>query len=290
LFVIAGPTAAGKSARALGLAPRIDGEIISADSRHVYRRMDIGTNKPDAGERQAVRHHGLDLREPDEPFSLADYLRVTRAAIDDVIARGRTPMLVGGTGQYIRAVLEGWQAPEVPPNDAIRARWAAYEREHGNAALFAALLERDPDAAQTIDGRNSRRVIRALEVIEVSGQLWSAVQRRSPLPLPVEWIYVNLPREQLYATVDARLERMLAHGWLDETRALLEFLNARGHEPDAALRLPAMSALGYRELALVSLGRLTLDGAIEAIKRETRRFIRMQDTWFRKIGQNLGQD
>ncbi len=290
LIVIAGPTAAGKSARALALAPQVDGEIVSADSRHVYRRMDIGTNKPDAHERRAVRHHGLDLREPDEPFSLADYLRVTRAAIADVIARGRTPMLVGGTGQYIRAVLEGWQAPEVPPNEAIRARWAEYEREHGHAALFEALLARDPDAARTIDGRNSRRVIRALEVIEVSGQRWSALQVRNPLALPVEWIYVNLPREQLYATVDARLARMLAQGWLDETRALLDFLSTRGHDLDTALRLPSMSALGYRELAHVSLGRMPLANAIDAIKRETRRFIRMQDTWFRKIEEKIGQD
>jgi tRNA dimethylallyltransferase len=283
LVVIVGPTAAGKSARAMALAPAIQGEIVSADSRHVYRRMDIGSNKPSLEEQVAVRHHLLDLRDVDEAFSLAEYVSLARAAIADILARGKTPMLVGGTGQYVRALLEGWQVPEVPPDEALRAHWLAFEREHGGAALFAELTQRDPAAAQSIDARNIRRVVRALEVMTLTGRRWSDLQHREPLALATHWIYVNLPREQLYATVDARLARMLEQGWLAETRDLLAYFASRGVEPADALKLPAMSALGYRELAEVALDTRTLDSAIEVIKRETRRFIRMQDTWFRKI-------
>jgi tRNA dimethylallyltransferase len=283
MVVIVGPTAAGKSAKAMALAPQIDGEIVSADSRHVYRRMDIGTNKPSAAERAAVPHHGLDLRDADQPYSLAEYVRDARTAIADIRSRGRTPLLVGGTGQYVRALVEGWQVPEVPPNDALRERWLTFERERGPDALFAELLARDPGAGATIDKRNVRRVVRALEVIEATGRTWTESQRREPPTDKIDWIYVNKPREVLYRDIDARLDLMLQQGWLDETRALLDELAARGIDADAALRLPAMSALGYRELAEVVLGRRALDSAIEAIKRETRRFVRMQDTWFKRV-------
>lgn len=283
MIVIVGPTAAGKSARAMALAPQINGEIVSADSRHVYAGMDIGTNKPTPEEQRAAPHHLLDARQPHEPFSLAEYVALARAAITGIEARGRTPLLVGGTGQYVRALVEGWQVPEVPPDEAARARWLAVAQTQGQDALFAELLARDPAAGASIDKRNVRRVVRALEVIEATGRRWSDLQRHEAPDTPVEWIYVNQPREALFAVADARIARMLEQGWLDETRALLSALNARGIAPDDALRLPAMSALGYRELAQVSLGRMTLDAAVEAIKRETRRFIRMQDTWFRKM-------
>jgi tRNA dimethylallyltransferase len=285
MIVIAGPTAAGKSARAIQIARAAPGryELISADSRHVYRSMNIGSNKPDVVERAVLPHHLLDLREPHEPFSLAEYTTLARTAIADIQARGKTPMLVGGTGQYIRALLEGWQAPEVPPDPAIRARWEAYAQTHGGPALYAELTGRDPDAAATIDSRNIRRVIRALEVIEATGQAWSAQQRRNPVDIPIEWVYVNLPREQLYTVADARIQHMLDMGWLDETQQLLNMLAAHNINPDQALKLPAISALGYRELIDVILGRRTLPDAITAIRHATHRFIRMQDTWFRKL-------
>ena len=283
MIVIVGPTAAGKSARAMALAPQLDGEIVSADSRHVYIGMDIGTNKPTPDEQHAVRHHLLDVRQPHEPFSLAEYVARARAAIADIEARGRTPLLVGGTGQYVRALVEGWQVPEAPPDEAFRARWLAVAQVHGPDALFAELLARDPAAGATIDKRNVRRVVRALEVIEATGKRWSDLQRHEAPRTLIDWIYVNQPREALFAVADARIARMLEQGWLDESRALLGALGARGITPDDALQLPALSALGYRELAQVSLGRMTLDAAVEAIKRETRRFIRMQDTWFRKL-------
>ncbi|MCS7057056.1 MAG: tRNA (adenosine(37)-N6)-dimethylallyltransferase MiaA [Thermoflexales bacterium] len=282
LIAVIGPTAAGKSAYAIPLASQVDGEIVSADSRHIYRRMDIGTNKPTPDEQRRVRHHVIDLRDADERFSLGEYVQLAEAAIADILARGKTPLLVGGTGQYVRALLRGWQVPPVPPHDATREKWQRYAREHGQAALFAELAARDPDAARTIDPRNVRRVVRALEVMEVSGRRWSELQRSAPPAWRAELIYLNPPREWLYAQADARLMRMIEQGWLAETEALLDFLGQRGWDADAALRLPSMSALGYREMALVVMGRMTLDQAITEIKRATRRFIRAQDVWFRQ--------
>jgi len=290
MVVIVGPTAAGKTdhALALALAPDIQGEVISADSRHIYRRMDIGTNKPTPAERAQVPHHLLDLRQPDQSFSLAEYVQMARQAISDIQARGNTPMLVGGTGQYVRAVLEGWRVPEVPPHEAIRERWLAYEREHGQAALFNQMIALDPAAAHTIDSRNVRRVVRALEVMEVTGETWSALQRREPLNMDIQMHYVNLPRETLYARADARLTRMIEQGWLDECAALLLYLETQSYDYDAAMKLPALSSLGYRELCAVVRGHKTLDEAIAEVKQATRRFIRMQDTWFRKLSGEAG--
>ncbi len=282
LIAIIGPTAAGKSAYAMALAPQVDGEIVSADSRHVYRRMDIGTNKPTPDEQRQVRHHLIDLRDPHERFSLGEYVELAQAAIADIRARSRTPLLVGGTGQYVRAILRGWRVPPVPPRDDLREKWLRYAQTHGSAALFAELAARDPDAAQTIDPRNVRRVVRALEVIEVSGQRWSELQKREPPNWRTQVIYINLPRDELYARADARLVRMIKQGWLAETEALLDFLSQHGFDADAALQLPSMYALGYREMALVAMGRMTLDEAIIAIKRATHRFIRAQDVWFRQ--------
>lgn len=244
--------------------------------------MDIGTNKPTADEQAQVRHHLLDLREPHESFSLAEYVKLARATMDEIQSRGKTPMLVGGTGQYIRAVLEGWQVPEVPPDENIRARWLAFEQTHGQDELFGELVKLDPVSANSIDKRNIRRVIRALEVMEVTGARWSDLQRRDPLKQDVQMIYVNLPREQLYALADARIERMIQHGWLEECAALLNYLSAQGFDFDAALAVPALSSLGYRELCAVIHGQKTIEQARIEIKHATRRFIRMQDAWFRR--------
>ncbi len=282
LVVVVGPTAAGKSAYALQLAAQRDGEIVSADSRHVYRRMDIGTNKPTPEERARVPHHLLDLREPYETFSLGEYVALARQAIDCICNRQRTPILVGGTGQYVRAVLRGWQVPAVPPNPAARQHWQQFADTRGAEALFAELRRRDPAAAQRIDPHNVRRVIRALEVIESSGQRWSDLQRAQPLPFSVNMIYLCPPRSALYARADARIDRMIAQGWLDEVARLLEGFAARGIAAEAALTLPAMSALGYRELAEVVLGRASLEEAVARIRHATRRFIRAQDVWFRR--------
>lgn len=283
MFVI-GPTAVGKSDLAVALASERDGEIISADSRHVYRLMNVGTNKPTAEERAAIPHHMLDLRDPHEPFSLAVYLELARAAIAGVQARGRPAIVVGGTGQYIRGLIDGWQAPEVPPDEAFRARMGGLARSEGPDTLTRLLAERDPKALTTIDPRNVRRVIRALEVIEATGRTWSEQQHNVPLDLAREQIiYLHMPREALYARADERIARMIEAGWLDETRRLLAFLSERGIGIEAARRLPAMSALGYRQMIDVVSGRMTIDQAEADIRRDTRRFIRAQDVWFRRI-------
>lgn len=291
LIVIIGPTAAGKSARALALAPTLEAgvEIISADSRHIYRRMDIGTNKPTHMDCSIVPHHLINLREPHESFSLGEYVRLARAAIADVRARGKVPLLVGGTGQYVRALLEGWRVPEAPPCPDIRRRWEEFVALRGQDALRRELQARDPAALETIDPRNIRRVIRALEVMEITGERWSDLQRREMPDLRgVSIVYVNLPRPALYARADARLKAMIEQGWLDETRALLEYLSARGIDVEGALALPAMSALGYRQMIAVARGQMRLEEAIAAIQRDTRRFIRAQDTWFRAIVAGAG--
>ena len=268
----------------MSLAAEVSGEIISSDSRHVYRRMDIGTNKPTPADQALVPHHLIDIREPETGFSLGEYVRLARAAMNDVLSRQKVPLLVGGTGQYVRALLEGWQVPEVAPQPDIRARWLALAAERGAGALQAELVARDPAALLSIDPRNVRRVIRALEVMEVTGQLWSELQRSQPLErAKVQIITVNLPREELYQRADARLLRMIAQGWPEEVRRLLAELAAHNIGAEEALRLPSMSALGYREMVALVRGQATLDETIATIKRETRRFIRAQDTWFRKI-------
>jgi tRNA dimethylallyltransferase len=282
LIAIFGPTAAGKSERAMALAPQVGGEIVSADSRHVYRRMDIGTNKPTPDERSRVPHHLIDLRDPHQAFSLAEYVELARAVIVDIRARGKLPLLVGGTGQYMRAMLQGWRVPAVPPDAVLRRKWTRFAEKHGSVALFAELAARDTGAAGAIDPRNVRRVVRALEVMDVTGERWSDLQRSEPLGLNTQLIYVDLPRHTLYARADARLLRMVEAGWLDEVRSLLADLAMHGIDAGAARRLPSMSALGYRQMIDVVLGEITLDAAMVEIKRAIRRFIRMQDTWFRK--------
>jgi tRNA dimethylallyltransferase len=273
LIVLLGPTASGKTDLALELAEAFGGEIVGADSRQVYRQMDIGSAKPTRAQQARAPHHLIDVVNPDEPFSLADYLRLTRAAIANVHARQRVPLLVGGTGQYITALVEGWNTPEAPPDPALRAELEAYAAEHGSAALFARLCAADPEAAAFVDARNVRRVIRALEVIAVTGQPFSAQRRRDPPLWRVLQFGLTLEREALYPRADRRIGQMMEAGFLDEVRGLL----AQGYDR----HLPSLSALGYRELCAHLLDGVPLDAAIEQTRFATHDFIRRQYTWFR---------
>ncbi len=273
LVVIVGPTAVGKSAVALHLAQALDGEIISADSRQVYRGLDIGTAKPTPAERAQIPHHLIDILDPDETLGLAQYQALATAAIDAIQGRGRLPLLVGGTGQYIRGVLEGWRAPEVAPNPALRAYLTAEAERKGADKLFAWLAALDPAAAGWIDPRNVRRVVRALEVTLTTGRPFSELRRRQPPSYDALQIGLTLPRDVLYARADARIDAMIAAGWADEVRRLLE----QGYN----LSLPAMSSLGYREMGRYVLGQIDLAEAIRLIRQATRRFIRHQANWFR---------
>lgn len=273
LVVIVGPTAVGKTALSLHLARALDGEVVSADSRQVYVGMDIGTAKPTAVERARVPHHLLDVVTPDQTLSVAEYQGLAYAAIEAIQARERLPMLVGGSGQYVRAVLEGWQVPAVAPDWVLRSRLAAEAHASGAQALHARLSEVDPVAAAAIDARNVRRVIRALEVHTLTGQAISQLQRRQPPPYRVLQVGLTLPAGELYRRIDERITAMLDAGLVQEVQTLL----AAGYSPD----LPAMSGLGYREIVRFVRGEQTLDDAVTDLKRATRRFVRQQRNWFR---------
>ena len=273
MLVIIGPTAVGKTALAVELGQAFDGEVISADSRQVYRHMDIGTAKATKEEQAAVRHHLIDVVDPDEELTLAHYKRLATETVEEVWSRGKLPILVGGTGLYVRALLEGWTVPEVPPNKALRDRLFAEAERLGPEALHASLAAVDPVAAQRIDARNVRRVVRALEVYEQTGVPISRLQRKQPPSYRLLKLGLTMPRPALYARIDARVERMLAQGLVAEVR----WLESQGYGYD----LPAMSGLGYRQIGQHLAGGLFLDQAVALIKRHTRRFVRQQYNWFR---------
>ncbi len=274
LVAIVGPTGTGKSAAALQLARRLGGEIVNADSRQVYRGMDIGTAKPTRDERRLVRHHLYDIRDPREGYSLAEYVADARAAFEAIWARGSFPWFVGGTPQYAWAVLENWQVPAVPPDPELRAALDAIARAKGPAALHARLAEVDPVAAARIDPRNTRRIIRALEVFEKTGRPISHWQKKAPPDFEFLIFAIDVPRRELYRIVDRRIDRMFAGGLVDEVRALLD----AGVPPDA----PAMSSIGYAETVAYLHGRLTFDEAVERTRYATHRLIRAQEQWFRR--------
>lgn len=275
LITLLGPTAAGKTALSLALAERFNGEIVSADSRLIYRGMDIGTAKPTAEEQARVPHHLLDVTTPDRPLTLAEYQRLAYAAIDDIHRRGRIPFLVGGSALYVRAVTEGLRIPEVPPNPELRAELEAFAAAEGHAALHARLAELDPVGAGKIDGRNVRRVVRALEIVLETGQPKSKLEGANPPPYRVLTIGLEVEREILHARIVARVRQMIDAGLADETERLLD----AGYPSN----LPGLSSLGYREMGQHLRGELTLDEAIERIGIETNRFVRHQSTWFRRM-------
>lgn len=272
LLALVGPTAVGKTALSLELADALGGEVVSADSRQIYRYLDIGTAKPTLAERARAPHHLIDIVDPDQPLTLAEYQRLAYAAIAEIHARGRLPLLVGGTGLYVRAVLEGLQIPAVPPDAALRTRLEEEAAAAGAPALHARLAAIDPTAAARIDPRNVRRVMRALEVCLVTGRPLSAQQGAAPPPYRILRIGLTRPRPQLYARINARVDAMIAAGLVDEVRDLL----ARGYSP----HLPALSGLGYRQIIRHLAGELSLEEAIQEIKRKTRRFVHQQQTWF----------
>ncbi|GIW13087.1 MAG: tRNA dimethylallyltransferase [Tepidiforma sp.] len=274
IVAIVGPTGTGKSAAALQLAQRLGGEIVNADSRQVYRGMDIGTAKPTPAERRLVRHHLYDIRDPREGYSLAEFRADASAAFETIWSRGSFPWLVGGTPQYAWAILENWQVPAVPPDPDLRAALQAFAEAEGPSALHARLAAVDPESAARIDPRNVRRVIRALEVFEKTGRPISTWQQKGAPDFEYLLFAIDVPRKELYARVDERVDRMFADGFVEEVRALLE----SGVPPDA----PAMSSIGYAEVIACLQGRCTLAEAIERTKLATHRLIRAQEQWFRR--------
>ena len=272
LLAIVGPTAVGKSALAMKLAARFDGEIVSADSRKVYRKMDIGTAKPSIEDRLATPHHLIDVVEPDEPYSLALFLEQAESVIDRIHSRGRLPILDGGTGQYVRALLDGWKVPPVPPDPALRRRLEDRARSEGARALHRELARIDPTVAARVDHRNVRRVVRALEVSLLEGGP-PCGSRTTTARYCVLTFGLTQSRAALYQRIDDRVDSMVASGWVDEVRDLLDM----GYSPD----LPSMSGVGYGEFAIHLAGRLSLGEAVQRTKYRTHRFARSQYAWFR---------
>ena len=279
LFILVGPTAVGKTKFAIQLAERLNGEIVSADSRLFYRGMDIGTAKPTLEERARVPHHLVDVADPDEIWSLAVFQQKATEAIAGIHASGKLPFLVGGTGQYVRAVTEGWTPPEVKPDPRLRGVLERLAEEKGKYWLHESLKRIDPTSAAKIDARNLRRTVRALEVIMTTGRSFSQQRGQSDSPYSLLVIGLKRPRVELYQRIDERIEAMFAAGFVDEVKSLLD----KGYSPE----LPTLSAIGYRECIRVVNGQLSVEQAKVEIKRTTRIFVRRQANWFKEDDPNI---
>ena len=277
LPIIVGATASGKSALAMRIAEEIGGEIVSCDSMQIYRRMNIGTAKPTAEEQSRVRHHLIDVIEPWETFSCADYARLADEAIRDVIARGKTPILCGGTGLYLDALLRGGLAEEADCDENYRNELNALAAEKGNDYVHGLLRDLDPESADAIHPNNRKRVIRALEICRVTGRKKSEIDRENSAfdgayePLAVGLFYTD--RAVLYDRIDRRVDQMLREGLLDEVRTLYaEGIFERSRT--------AAGAIGYKELLGFIRGEMTLAEASDTLKMATRRYAKRQCTWF----------
>lgn len=273
LIAIVGPTAVGKSKLALKLAQTFDGEVVSADSRQVYRYMDIGTAKLSPEERNLVPHHLIDVVDPDDDFNLALFQEMARQALQDIDLEGRVPFLVGGSGLYIWSLLEGWRLPQVAPDSELRRSLEARVQAEGSDVLYKELQELDPVAAERIDPRNIRRVIRALEVYQLTGKPFSQLGQKEPLLSRSLIIGLTTGRDELYRRIDLRVDEMIEHGLVDEVKGLAE----RGYGFD----LSSMSGLGYKQIGMFLQGKVDLPRAIQNIKYESHRFARHQYAWFR---------
>ena len=279
LIVIVGPTAVGKTSTSILLAQQLNGEVVSADSRYFYRGMDIGTAKPYEEEMEGILHHLIDVADPDENWSLALFQRKAYEVIDDIHSRGKVPIMVGGTGQYVEAITDGWQIPKQRANEALREELNRWAEEVGTEGLHQRLSVLDPEAASNIDYRNVRRTIRALEVIFLTGKKFSDQRMKKEPRYEICRIGLNRSREELYQRVDQRIELMMEMGLVKEVRALLK----KGYAHD----LPAFSAIGYREIIQYVRGEISKEEAVMLIKRNTRKFVRRQSNWFKLEDPNI---
>jgi len=272
LIAIVGPTAVGKSELALHLAQDFPIEMVSADSRQVYRYMDIGTNKPTLAERAAAHHHLIDVVNPDEDFNLAIYHQLAAETIKDIQQKDKLPLLVGGSGLYVWSILEGWEIPQVSPNRKLRCDLEAREKQEGSYTLHKELQQIDPLAAAIIHPANIRRIIRALEIYHMTGQLPSQSWRKEAPSFPVLIIGLTVERSELYSKIDSRVDKMIQKGLVKEVKELVKM----GYN----LSLSSMSGIGYKQIGQFLEGQLSLPVAIEQIKYETHRLARHQYAWF----------
>ncbi len=274
LLAIVGPTAVGKSSLALHLASLFGGEIVSVDSRQIYRSMDIGTWKPTPEQRAMVPHHLVDCISPDEEFSLPVFQQMAESAVVDIQGRGLLPVLIGGTGQYLWGFLEGWDAPHVTADEELRRNLESVASSEGPEALHKKLAQVDPESAAKIDYRNVRRVVRALEVYHATGVTATELRGRQPGQYNCRVLGLDASREDLYRRIDDRVDEMFAMGLVAEVEGLL----AAGYAPE----LPSMSGIGYREVVSYLEGNLSLEECVLQVKYNTHRLARHQYAWFRR--------
>lgn len=278
VVVIIGPTAVGKTANAIHIAQKIETEIINVDSRQIYQEMDIGTAKPTPNEQAQVRHHLIDVVPPDVGYNISDFRTDATRLIAELHQQKKLPMLVGGTGLWLTALLEGWTIPEIPPNPELRAELEAYAEAHGWQGLLERLREHDPLHAEQVDPKNLRRVIRALEVCIETGQPYSDFRKKDPPPYTILELGLTLEREALYERADTRVTKMMEAGLIAEVEQLIN----QGY----AWHLPSMTSLGYLQIGKYLRDELSLDEALAEFRFATHHFIRRQYTWFRKHNKN----
>lgn len=274
VIVVVGPTAVGKTKTSIEIAKKFNGEIINGDSTQVYRDLNIGTAKITEAEMDGITHHLIDMKNPDESFSVAEFQGLVREKIHEINEAGKTPIIVGGTGLYIQSVLYDYEFSEASSNDKLRMELENFAKEHGNEALHHKLKEIDIKSAETIHPNNVRRVIRAIEVFEESGVPFSEYleKQKRELLYDATMIGLTMERDVLYDRINYRVEKMMEEGLLEEVRSLYD----RGYRDCQALH-----AIGYRELYDYLEGRLRMEQAIEAIQQNTRRYAKRQFTWFR---------
>lgn len=276
LLAIMGPTATGKSELGVRLAQELDGEVVNADALQVYRHLDIGTAKPSTTMREAVPHHLVDVLDPDEVYSAGEFVRRARAVIDDIRGRGRTAILVGGSGLYLRSLIEGLSPmPEIDPEIRLRVRERC--EAIGPQALLGELRPLDPATAERLQPADRQRIQRALEVVLSSGRplsSWIAERPTGTEPLPTVRIGLTLERAILYDRISCRIQQMVERGWVAEVVELLRL----GYAPEA----PAFQAIGYRQIVRHVVGEWSLKSAMEDTVRATRRYAKRQLTWFRR--------
>jgi tRNA dimethylallyltransferase len=273
MIAVVGPTGVGKTELAMYLAQFFPVEVISADSRQVYRYMDIGTNKASPADRASVPHHLIDVIEPDEHFSLAIYHQLASLALTHVQQKGKLPLLVGGSGLYVWSLVEGWKVPQVPPDRELRRHLEARAEQEGSSSLYRELQHIDPVAAAKINPSNVRRIVRAMEIHHATGQPPSQSQRKEMRKFPVLLIGLTQARGELYRRTDRRVDEMIRRGLIQETEQLLR----KGYNRC----LPSMSGIGYKEIVQFLQDEMTLPEATDKIKHETHRLVRRQYAWFR---------
>ena len=278
IVVVTGPTATGKTKLAVALARDLNGEIVSADSMQLYRRMDIGTAKVTPNEAQGVPHHMIDVAGPDESFSVVRYVHDAGRCVDDILSRGKLPILAGGTNLYIDSLVSGRDFAENEGDNALRESLGAEYDALGGEAMLERLREIDPERAAKLHPADKRRIIRAIEVYTLSGRTITQHDAETKaIPPRYEAVRIVLDyedRAELYRRIDSRVDEMVAQGLFDEVKALLD----EGLSPD----MTAMQAIGYKEPAAFFRGELTREEAIELIKRESRRYAKRQLTWLRR--------